>query len=230
MARVFVATPTWNRLSIITLTAAALKESDLCLDRTEYMVTDDASNEYSEADLVALFPWASVVRQRQKFQHPLLNTQFCFNEFLRGTCDYLVILDSDMIVSKDWRARLDALLQTPNFTVGSIYNSNNHAASVDNGDYVIKATVGFAGSVISRQAATMLREQLGRIFDDWTMCRTMGPIFHVAKPSAVAHIGIYGLWNKGGYSEMIDKALDFDWNSVSPELKAACETLLQTTL
>jgi GT2 family glycosyltransferase len=51
---ILVATPTWNRRAIVTLTAAALQASDRRPEDTDYFVTDDASTEYSEEDLKAL--------------------------------------------------------------------------------------------------------------------------------------------------------------------------------
>jgi hypothetical protein len=52
--------------------------------------------------------------------------------------------------------------------------------------------------------------------------------FFVCKPSAVAHIGINGQWNGSDYAQ-IDKAVDFDWASVDPSIKQACEALLKVT-
>lgn len=223
---VFVATPSWNRKNIVSLMAQSLKESDLALNTTDYMISDDASTEYSEADLQALFPWASIVRHRTKWRHPLLNTHFCFQEFLNGTYQYLVILDSDMIVSKDWRNRLEALVALPDFKIGSLYNSASHPINADLECHCIKDTAGFAGMVFSRETIANLKATHGPSFDDWAVCRSVGKIFKVCKPSAVAHIGINGQWNGSKYSD-IDKARDFNWNSISPETKKACEDLLQ---
>jgi hypothetical protein len=208
--------------------AESLRASDLALDTTDYMITDDASTEYSAFDLQALFPWASIVRHNAKWHHPLLNTHFCFQEFLNGTYQYLVILDSDMIVSKDWRSRLDALIALPDFKIGSLYNSASHPINSELETHFIKDTAGFAGMVFSRETIASLKSRIGHAFDDWTVCRDVGTIFKVCKPSAVAHIGIKGQWNGSNYND-IDKARDFDWSSVSPETKKACEELLKVT-
>ena len=227
--KVLVATPSWNRKSIITLVATALKESELALDTTDYLVSDDASTEYSEVDLKAMFPWADVVRHSAKFHNHLMNTHFCFSEFLRGPYEYLVILDSDMIVTPNWRSRLDDLVATPDFKIGSLYNSTHHKIVQDCNTYIIKESAGFAGMVFSRKIIEELRLRLGSSHDDWAVCRHLGPVFRVCQPSALAHIGINGRWNGGSYSQ-IDKAADFPWTSVSPELKSACEQLLQVIL
>jgi hypothetical protein len=227
---VLVATPSWNRRPIISLLAASLQASDLRLEDTEYIISDDASTEYSEEDLKTMFPWADVVRHRQKHGHPLMNTHYCFDEFIRGAYDTLVILDSDMIVSRDWRSRLDELVSTPGFTIGSLYNSASHRSTEDHGSYLLKASAGFAGMVFSRASLLNIKAHLQGHFDDWKVCRHVGTTFRVTKPSAIAHIGIDGQWNGGNYA-LIDKAVDFDWgSSVNPDIKAACEALLRVSL
>ena len=226
---VLVATPSWNRRAILTLTAAALAASDRRLEDTDYLITDDASTEYSEEDLKALFPCARIVRHAKKHRHPLLNTMFCFTEFLNGTYDHLVILDSDMIVSPDWRVKLDELVKTPGFRIGSLYHSNTHAVSAEYPTYCVKGTVGFAGMVFTREIMVHIRRSLGPVHNDWAVCDLMGRKgFFVCKPSAVAHIGINGQWNGSDYAQ-IDKAVDFDWASVDPSIKQACEALLKVT-
>jgi hypothetical protein len=209
--------------------AESLRLSELDLQNTDYLVSDDASTEYSEADLKLLFPWAAIVKHSQKHRHPLLNTHFCFDKFLEGPYTYLVILDSDMIVAPDWRDRLDELVKTPDFKIGSLYNSSCHIVNKDCGSYYIKDTAGFAGMVFSREVLQLARTQLGVAHDDWALCRLVGKIFAVTKPSAVAHIGINGQWNGSRYSQ-IDKSLDFVWPSIDPGLKVACEALLKVNL
>jgi hypothetical protein len=224
---VLVATPSWNRRAILTQTAAALAASDRRPADTDYLVTDDASTEYSEEDLKALFPWARIVRHATKHRHPLLNTMFCFTEFLNGTYDHLVILDSDMIVSPDWRVKLDELVKTPGFRIGSLYHSNSHKVTATHPTYYVKETAGFAGMVFTREIMTHIRNKLGPVHNDWAVCDLMGrKDFFVCKPSAVAHIGINGQWNGSSYAQ-IDKAVDFDWAGIDPSIKQACETLLK---
>lgn len=233
---VLVATPTWNRLAIVTLTAAALQASDRRPEDTDYLVTDDASTEYSEEDLKALFPWARVIRQSQRLPHHLLNTYVCFTEFLKGSYSHLVILDSDMIVRPDWRVKLDELIQSPGFRIGSLYHSQSHRMNRDCGTYCVKPTAGFAGMVFTREVLEAFLTQhnpTGSIIkddhDDFAVCRFVGPVFHVAKPSVFAHIGINGLYNGSNY-HTIDRAADFQWSSIDPGIKKACEDLLRVNL
>jgi hypothetical protein len=228
-SKILVATPSWNRKAIITLMAESLRLSELDLMNTEYLVSDDASTEYSEADLRVMFPWATIVKHATKHSNPLLNTHFCFTKFLEGNYSHLVILDSDMIVTPDWRARLEYLIKTPDFKIGSLYHSLFHPVTKDCGTYYIKDTAGFAGMVFTRDILQFARSSLGSSHDDWAVCRLVGKIFVVPKPSAVAHIGINGQWNGSQYSH-IDKSADFLWDSVDSGLKAACETLLGVTL
>ena len=227
--RVLVATPSWNRRSIITLTAAALAASDLRQEDTDYLVTDDASTEFNEEDLKIWFPWARVVRHPKKHRHPLLNTMFCFTEFLAGSYSHLVILDSDMIVSPDWRARLDTLIQIPEFRIGSLYHSASHPVTTEHSGYCVKGTAGFAGMVFTREIMTYIRNSLGPVHNDWSVCDLMGrKDFFVCKPSAFAHIGINGQWNGSNYNG-IDKAVDFEWSKVDSSIKLSCETLLKVS-
>jgi hypothetical protein len=233
---ILVATPTWNRRAIVTLTAAGLAASDRRPDETDYLVTDDASTEFNEEDLKALFPWARVIRAPERHAHHLMNTYVCFSEFLKGTYSHLVILDSDMIVRPDWRVKLDELIQTPNFRIGSLYNSQSHRVSRDCGSYCVKPTAGFAGMVFTRevlQSFLDLHGPRGPIIkndhDDFAVCRFVGPVFHVSKPSVFAHIGINGLYNGSNYNT-IDRAADFVWSSIDPGLKKACEDLLKVNL
>jgi len=272
---VLIATPTWNRRAIVSLTAAALQVSDRRPEDTDYLVTDDASTEYTEEDLKALFPWARIIRHPQRHSNHLMNTYVCFSEFLKGTYSHLVILDSDMIVSPDWRNRLEDLIQTPDFRIGSLYNSQSHRVTQDCGSYCVKATAGFAGMVFTREvlqvfldlrgpassalglrepasSALGLREPASSALglrepassadlqgpkgsivkhdhDDFAVCRFVGPIFHVTKPSVLAHIGINGLYNGSDYNT-IDRAADFVWSSIDPGLKKACEDLLKVNL
>ena len=223
---ILVATPTWNRRAIVTLTAAALKASERRPEDTDYLVTDDASTEYSEEDLKALFPWARVIRHPHRFPNHLMNTYVCFNEFMKGSYSHLVILDSDMIVRPDWRVKLDELIQTPDFRIGSLYNSNSHAVTTEYPTYYVKGTAGFAGMVFTREIMVHIRNKLGPVHNDWAVCDLMDrKNFFVSKPSAVAHIGINGQWNGSNYAH-IDKAVDFDWKQIDPSIKSKCETLL----
>ena len=233
---ILVATPTWNRRAIVTLTAAGLAASDRRSEETDYLVTDDASTEYSEEDLKALFPWARIIRAPERHSNHLMNTYVCFSEFLKGSYSHLVILDSDMIVRPDWRSRLDDLIQTPNFRIGSLYNSLTHKPTQDCGSYCVKPTAGFAGMVFTREVLEAFLVQHGpkgplvhKDHDDFAVCRFVGPVFHVAKPSVFAHIGINGLYNGSDYNT-IDRAADFEWSSIDPGLKTACEDLLRVNL
>ena len=231
-----VATPTWNRRAIVTLTAAALAASDRRPEDTDYLVTDDASTEFNEEDLKALFPWARVIRTPTRFPNHLINTYVCFSEFLKGSYSHLVILDSDMIVRPDWRSRLDDLIQTPGFRIGSLYNSLTHKPTQDCGSYCVKATAGFAGMVFTREVLQAFLDLHGptgpmvhKDHDDFAVCRFVGPVFHVSKPSVLAHIGINGLYNGSNYYT-IDRAADFEWSSIDPGLKKDCERLLRVNL
>ena len=233
---ILVATPTWNRRAIVTLTAAALQVSDRRPEDTDYLVTDDASTEFNEEDLKALFPWARVIRASQRYPNHLMNTYVCFTEFLKGTYSHLVILDSDMIVRPDWRVKLDELIQTPGFRIGSLYNSQSHRMNRDCGSYCVKPTAGFAGMVFTREVLEAFLEKhkpIGQFVhkdhDDFAVCRFVGPVFHVAKPSVFAHIGINGLYNGSNY-HTIDRAADFQWSSIDPGIKKACEGLLRVNL
>jgi hypothetical protein len=234
---ILIATPTWNRRAIVTLTAAGLAASDRRPEDTDYLVTDDASTEYTEEDLKALFPWARISRQPHRFPNHLMNTYVCFSEFLKGTYSHLVILDSDMIVRPDWRVKLDELIQTPNFRIGSLYNSLTHKPTQDCGSYCVKATAGFAGMVFTREVleaflanhAPKNAQFVHKQHDDFAVCRFVGPVFQVSKPSVLAHIGINGLYNGSNY-HTIDRAADFEWSSIDPGLKKDCETLLRVTL
>ena len=227
--KILVATPSWNRKAIISLMAESLQLSELDLKNTDYLVSDDASTEYSEEELRVMFPWAKVVKHAQKHSNPLLNTHFCFDAFLEGSYTHLVILDSDMIVAPDWRFRLDALVNTPDFKIGSLYHSSRHPVNTVCDTYYIKNTAGFAGMVFTRSILEMIRARLGKSHDDWAVCRLVGQIFAVPKPSAVAHIGINGQWNGSNYND-IDKTVDFVWDAIDPGLKSSCETLLKLTL
>ena len=238
---ILVATPTWNRRSIVKLTAAGLAASDLRKEDTDYLVTDDASTEFNEEELTAWFPWARIIRHSQRHSNHLMNTYVCFHEFLAGAYSHLVILDSDMIVSPDWRARLDNLVKSPDFRIGSLYNSLSHRATRGCGSYCIKNTAGFAGMVFTREVLQKFLEMQGmndpsssyefihNKHDDFAMCRFVGPVFQVATPSVFAHIGINGLYNGSKYNS-IDRAADFDWSSINPGLKKECESLLGVTL
>ena len=223
---ILVATPTWNRRNIVTLMATSLATSDRRPEDTDYLITDDASTEYSEEDLRTMFSWARIVKHPTKHRDPLLNTIFCFTEFLNGSYDHLVILDSDMIVSQTWRARLDNIVKTPGFRIGSLYHSNFHKPIAEHPSYYIKGTAGFAGMVFTREVMMFIRNSLGPVHTDWAVCDLLGrKNFFVCRPSAVAHIGINGQWNGPNY-DRIDKAVDFDWAGVDPNVKLACETLL----
>ena len=233
---VLIATPTWNRRAIVTLTATALQASDRRPEDTDYLVTDDASTEYNEEDLKALFPWARIIRHPQRQSNHLMNTYVCFTEFLKGSYSHLVILDSDMIVTTDWRTKLDKLIQTPDFRIGSLYNSLTHKPIQDHGSYCIKKTAGFAGMVFTREVLESFLEKHGpktqfihKEHDDFAVCSFVGPVFQVSKPSAFAHIGINGLYNGSNYYS-IDRAADFDWNKIDPGLKKACDSLLRVNL
>jgi len=227
--------------------AKALRESNLHQTTTEYIISDDASTEFDKKYLEKQFPHATVIRHNKKFAKPDMNTHFCIEYFLDGEYDILVILDSDMIVSANWHERLSALIHTDGFKIGSLYNSTMHPirktyngvtvepSSRQCDGYTIKSSIGFAGMVMTRELAMELRENAlklgGTVYNDWDICILKGPIFHCIQPSALAHIGVVGQWNNCHYySSGMDRAVDFDWKSVSSSVKIDCERIVGTKL
>ena len=156
-----------------------------------------------ERKFKSCIPWARIVKHTTKHRDPLLNTMFCFTEFLNGSYDHLVILDSDMIVSQTWRARLDDIVKTPGFRIGSLYHSNFHKIIAEHPSYYIKGTAGFAGMVFTREVMMFIRNSLGPVHTDWDVCDLLDrKNLFVCRPSAVAHIGINGQWNGPNYAHI----------------------------
>jgi hypothetical protein len=183
---------TWNRKSIVAAHAASLRESRLPVD-TKILVIDDASSEYDVEFLASIFPPGSEIRRNQTnsggADFALANLM---KELLKTDADVVMLLDSDLLVHEEFvGVGLGLLDQTDGLL--SLFNTPNHPALREVGPFLIKESIGSAGTLWSRELAeSVIRDVADGARWDWRFCdhvRSTGREIYVSKQSMVQHVG-----------------------------------------
>ena len=191
--RVAIGVATYNRSDLVSMNARSLSRTRLPPD-TEIIVVDDASTEFGVEFLKEVYPVGTDV-QRRETNSGGADYALCdlLNRLVTTGADALVLLDSDMIVSADFAEKIAELLPLTNGIV-CLFNTAAHPAFGARGPFVLKRTVGSAGTVWRRDLAAKMLDVVppGRNWD-WRFCDYLmdsGYEICVVRNSLAQHIGI----------------------------------------
>src|SRR5208282_6179181 len=150
--KVAIGIPTFNRSHIVEMHARSLSASRLGPD-TIVIVIDDASTEYDIEFLKSIFPSRSDIRRRAKHSGGAdLAIRDVMGQLLATDADALMLLDSDMLVAENFLEVGVSLLQESDGII-SLFNTPNHPSIGSRGPFVLKRTIGSAGSLWRRDVA-----------------------------------------------------------------------------
>jgi len=184
---------TYNRLDTVALTARSLRHADGVAE-VGILLIDDASTEYGLEALRPLFP-----PQTQLLRNAVNSgrADFAAHGLMRAFVEQrseaaLVILDSDLLVARDFLATALAVFPRTDGLL-SLFNAHSHPGVMRDG-LLVKQSVGFAGTVWSRALVEeVLREVPPTDRFDWDICdhlRATGRQVFCLPDSAVQHAGL----------------------------------------
>jgi len=150
--KVAVGIPTYNRADMVRINARYLSRSRLTSDITLFVV-DDASTEYDVVFLREVYPAGTDIQRRDQNSGGADFAAYdLLNRLVATEADVLVLLDSDLIVSREFMVKTLELLPLAKGIL-SLFNTPAHAAVGSHGPFLLKKTVGAAGTVWPRRLA-----------------------------------------------------------------------------
>ena len=199
--RVAIGVSTYNRRHLVELCAASLCSSSIPLD-TPLIVVDDVSTEYDVDHLRSIFPkFADVRRRPENSGGASFANRDVMRQLLETDVDAVLLLDSDLLVSSNFLERGISLLPDTDGML-SLFNTPNHPESGARGPFVLKKSVGCAGTLWRRDVAAKVFTAVpaGPRWD-WRFSDFLvkaGVEICVVRDSLVQHIGYsYGENSRG---------------------------------
>jgi len=212
---------TFNRRPLLETTAAALAQVRH-LDTARVLVLDDCSQEFGIDALHQLFPTADVQRSSENSGGADYAMHRLFERFVRTGSGYLLVLDSDLLASRNLVDRCARIIEADRDSAQtclySVFNTPSHRGLRVEGPFVVKQTVGAAGTLWRHDLlADVLRHvPVSRKFDwDWSVYLTRrGVPIRVTRRSYVQHIGRIGQ-NSRSFNGMDHGELFDDYKGVN---------------
>jgi hypothetical protein len=190
---------TFNRRPILEAMAHSLARVE-ALEHAHLWVLDDCSDEFDADFLQRLFPSAEVLRARENSGGADQAMHRLFERFVAVGSGHLLNLDSDLLASRRLVDKCLRIIGTAATCASpglfSLFNAASHPTIGTDGEFLLKRTVGAAGSLWEHGLlAEMLRHvPVSRKFDwDWSAYLTrQGVPIRVTRRSYVQHIGRVG--------------------------------------
>lgn len=205
--RITLAIATYNRKNIVEMFSENLK--GLMIENIQVRIYDDKSNEYDLNELKMMFPYASEIVRRNENLKADKNMYMIYKDFLEKEDDYLIQLDSDMLIGKNFFEMVYKIIETleKNEQVFSLYNSSSHEyiteenfLEINQERFFRKEHIGAACVIFSRKTVFDIIKNIpiqNNDFSnfDWRWSKYLKdnniPIY-VSEKSYVQHIGIGG--------------------------------------
>jgi GT2 family glycosyltransferase len=141
---------TFNRRPLLQTMAAALAQVRH-LDSARILVLDDCSQEFDVDALRQLFPGADVHRAAEHSGAADYAMHRLFERFVRTGSGYLLVLDSDLLSSRNLVDRCGRIIEADRINAQpclySVFNTASHRTLRVEGSFAIKHTVGAAGTL-----------------------------------------------------------------------------------
>jgi hypothetical protein len=222
--RIAVAIPTYNRVGYVRLCANALSKT---IDHKDVYVFDDHSDQYSIDDLKDWFGTENV-RQNSVRKKPDRQARAIVEWFVETDYDWLVTLDSDLIVRPDWLSRFKHHLPKTQGIVSLYHSGNrNHPTGKCEDGLCEMKTLGNAGVAWSKPLAKkMLSAMKNRDGFDWgwtNWLQKQGITQYAFDESLVLHVGMHGTW---GADSKREKSKGFDMSTLSENVRLICRKFL----
>lgn len=196
--KVAIGVSTYNRRHLVDLSAASLRSSAIPPD-TVLIVVDDASTDYDVDYLRSIFPsFADVRRRPENSGGASFANRDVMGQLLETDADAVLLLDSDLLVSSNFIG-LGAPLLRDTDGVLSLFNTPTHRDIGARGPFVLKASIGCAGSLWRRDlAAKVFSEVPAGPQWDWRFSDFLvktGVSICAVRDSLVQHIGYSNGYN-----------------------------------
>lgn len=224
-AKIAVAIPTYNRAGYVKLCSRALVHS---LPMEDVWIFDDHSSDYGTTELAEWFSTPNICVNEKRL-HPDGNARKIMEWFLSTDYDWLVTLDSDLIVRSDWLTILKTLLPKTQGVI-SVYhsgNSNHKTLSCDQ-DLCEMESLGNAGITWSKSLAKEMLTEMKDVHGyDWGWTQWLQKKHikqYVPKDSLVLHIGMHGTW---GVDSQREKSLRFAARKLDPDINKIAQKYLK---
>jgi len=223
--KIAVAIPTYNRAGYVQLCATALNKT---IHPNDVWIFDDHSTEYTAGDLQKWFGSHSVQRNAKRFKADK-QARHILEWFVGTDYDWLITLDSDLIVRPDWLELLRGMLPHTQ-GVMSLYHSGNpnHPTLHCDPNLCEMKSLGNAGVAWSKVLAKKMLVDMTQSdgFDwGWTeWLRKQKIPQYAAKDSLVLHVGMHGTW---GADSKREKSVGFPMDKLSPDVRGRAELFLK---
>lgn len=190
--KVAIGVSTYNRRHLVELSAASLRSSSIPPD-TVLIVVDDGSTDYDVDYLRSIYPRFSDVRRRpENSGGASFANRDVMRQLLETDADAVLLLDSDLLVSSNFVDRGVSLLGDTDGVL-SLFNTPNHPDIGARGPFVLKKSIGCAGTLWRRDiAAKVFSEVPAGSQWDWRFSDFLvkaGVGICVVRDSLVQHIG-----------------------------------------
>jgi len=223
----------YNRPEYLRRTLQSLKESDV--RGSIIYIIDDHSTDKETISLINTFTMDSVkvVKIRNKKNLGINYSLLKGFNMIHPKCEYMVNIDSDVLMKKDWLQKLYETYQsTSKYSISNngyilsgfncVQSCKTHSIVETYPEFHIKKTTGGVNLFFHRDIYDMFIREVfekghedGRrgILWDWKLCEVSDELnvkIIVSNPSVIQHIGFVGL-NSGQFANMdVPVAEDYD--------------------
>ena len=205
--KVMIAIPMCERQEYTHFTASVLMSQDGVTSNDIYVFRDNCKLNPASRQIRNWYgPNVTIIDSPVKLNADK-NTRRSVEEFVRTKYDYVLILDTDLILAANWRIELARQLK---FTQGivTLYNSNQHTTVKCGEMLCVKKDIGSAGVVMSQARALQSLQTTDDLFD-WGFCgifqKNNIPIY-AFRHSVAFHIGSTG---QNTNSKNLEEAVKF---------------------
>jgi glycosyltransferase involved in cell wall biosynthesis len=190
--KVAIGVSTYNRRHLVELSAASLRSSSIP-SHTVLIVVDDASTDYDVDYLRSIYPSFSDVRRRpENSGGASFANRDVMRRLLETDADAVLLLDSDLLVSSNFLHVGVSLLRDTDGVL-SLFNTPNHPDIGAHGPFVLKHSIGCAGTLWRRDIAAKVFSEVPAGSEwDWRFSDFLvkaGVAIYVLRDSLVQHIG-----------------------------------------
>ena len=211
MKKIMLAMATYNRKEVLERTIVSLTQVKNIED-VDIFIFDDCSTEYTKEDLKKMIPFAKQIVVRENNLRADRNMYQIHQDYINSNYDILLQVDSDVIFHKNFIEIIKSILSTQtNYSVFSLYNSNNHLF-VEKGNlleinkiiFKEKHSIGgicvlFADKNVLKNILETIPKDRKSFAYDWYWSHKLqekGTPVMVSEQSFLQHIGVEGQNNK----------------------------------